>query len=219
MPHLNLFNLKFVKSQTKFEGLLEQLGALKTSVVKEIYLVVTGKILTRVSEIWYSDKVEFSNKLLQTQRSPLLSIAKAYSTASTDALHVLSGCPPLDLKIRTDVAISQHIHCIKNSRDIGDLQSFDFVRARKPWDVVRIEWHAVFGFETESRSGHRVNNSDGLSQRATPFIPSLLTAAIYQRLLGQGSGSSGSPTLTLLCFNALITAEPGKSAVYSLAFH
>ncbi|GBN06412.1 hypothetical protein AVEN_190722-1 [Araneus ventricosus] len=32
------------------------------------------------------------------KRSPLFSITKAYSTTSTDALHVPSGCPPLDLK-------------------------------------------------------------------------------------------------------------------------
>ncbi|GBM57482.1 hypothetical protein AVEN_138353-1 [Araneus ventricosus] len=29
------------------------------------------------------------------QQSPLLSITEAYSTTSTDALHVLTGCPPL----------------------------------------------------------------------------------------------------------------------------
>ncbi|GBL76340.1 hypothetical protein AVEN_234579-1 [Araneus ventricosus] len=74
------------------------------------------------------------------QRSPLLSITKAYSIASTDALHVLSGCPPLDLKVRTDVVTSQHIQCIKNSREIGGLQSFNFEMAGKTWEMVKIGW-------------------------------------------------------------------------------
>ncbi|GBN43162.1 hypothetical protein AVEN_223262-1 [Araneus ventricosus] len=74
------------------------------------------------------------------QRSPPLSITKAHSTISTDALHVLSGCPPLDLKVRTDVITSRHIQLIKNSREIGDLQNFDFEMARDPWEVVKISW-------------------------------------------------------------------------------
>ncbi|GBM98361.1 hypothetical protein AVEN_273386-1 [Araneus ventricosus] len=74
------------------------------------------------------------------QRSPLLSSTKAYITTSTDALDVLSGCPSLDLKVRTDVMTSQHIQLIKNSREIGGLQSFDFEMAREPWEVVKISW-------------------------------------------------------------------------------
>ncbi|GBM71799.1 hypothetical protein AVEN_98406-1 [Araneus ventricosus] len=42
----------------------------------------------------------------EMQRSPLLSITKAYSTTSTDAVHVLSGFPPLDIKVRTDAISS-----------------------------------------------------------------------------------------------------------------
>ncbi|GBL75378.1 hypothetical protein AVEN_194575-1 [Araneus ventricosus] len=63
---------------------------------------------------------------------PPLSITKAYSTTSTDVLHVLSGCPPLDLKVRADVMTSQHIQRINNSREFGGLQSFDFEMAREP---------------------------------------------------------------------------------------
>ncbi|GBL86746.1 hypothetical protein AVEN_95993-2-1, partial [Araneus ventricosus] len=44
----------------------------------------------------------------------------------------LSGCPPLDLKVRTDVVTSQHIQGIKHFHEIGGLQSFDFKMARKP---------------------------------------------------------------------------------------
>ncbi|GBL75255.1 hypothetical protein AVEN_194485-1 [Araneus ventricosus] len=70
------------------------------------------------------------------QRSSRLSITKAYSTTSIDALHVVSGCPPLDLKVRTHVMTSQHIQLIKNSLEIGGLQSFDFEMAREPREVV-----------------------------------------------------------------------------------
>ncbi|GBL80327.1 hypothetical protein AVEN_92243-1 [Araneus ventricosus] len=82
------------------------------------------------------------------QRSPLLSITNAYSTTSTDTLHVLSGFPPLDLKVRIDVVTSQHIQRIKNSREIGGLQSFDFETAREPWEVVKISWSLFDESET-----------------------------------------------------------------------
>ncbi|GBM69093.1 hypothetical protein AVEN_1292-1 [Araneus ventricosus] len=68
----------------------------------------------------------------------MVSITKAYSTASTDALHVISGCPPLDLKIRTEVMYSQQIQCIKNSREIGGLDIPVFEMARNPWEVMKI---------------------------------------------------------------------------------
>ncbi|GBM09869.1 hypothetical protein AVEN_241199-1 [Araneus ventricosus] len=67
-------------------------------------------------------------------------LTKAYSTASTDAFRVLRGCPLFNLKVRTDVVTSQHIQRIKNFREIGGLQSFDFERARKPWEVIKIGW-------------------------------------------------------------------------------
>ncbi|GBL83809.1 hypothetical protein AVEN_132689-1 [Araneus ventricosus] len=140
MPHLNLLQPKICKITEKVRRIARATWGLKPNVVKEIYLVATEKILTYGSEIWYWDKVKFNNKLLQTQRSPLLSITKANSTASTDALYVLSGCPPLDLKVRTNVMTSQHIQRIKNSREIGGLQSFDFEMAIKPWEVVKICW-------------------------------------------------------------------------------
>ncbi|GBL88847.1 hypothetical protein AVEN_158958-1 [Araneus ventricosus] len=132
--------LKICKIIEKVRRIARATWGLKPSVVKEIYLVVLEKILMYGSEIWYSDKVKLNNKLLQMQRPPLLSLTKAYSTTSTDALHVLSGCPPLDLKVRTHVMTSEHIQLIKNSREIGGHQSFDFETAREPWEVVKISW-------------------------------------------------------------------------------
>ncbi|GBM42954.1 hypothetical protein AVEN_140831-1 [Araneus ventricosus] len=140
MPHLNLLQPKICNIIEKVRRIVRATWGLKPSAVKEIYLVVLEKILMYGSEIWYSGKVKLNNILLQMQRSPLLSITKAYSTTSTDALHVLSDCPPLDLKVRTDVVTSQHIQRIKNSREIGGLQSFDFETAREPWEVVKISW-------------------------------------------------------------------------------
>ncbi|GBM28577.1 hypothetical protein AVEN_265026-1 [Araneus ventricosus] len=57
--------------------------------------------------------------------------------------YVLSGCPPLDLEVRTNVLTSQHIQRIKNSREIGGLLNFDFEMARKPWEPRR--WSQLVG--------------------------------------------------------------------------
>ncbi|GBL78663.1 hypothetical protein AVEN_65235-1 [Araneus ventricosus] len=90
-------------------------------------------------------------------RSPLLLITKAYSTASTDALHILSGCPPLDLNIRTDVMTSRHIQHIENSREIDGLQSFDFEMARwaKLVDVSQTFGNVIYtdGSKIQNRVG------------------------------------------------------------------
>ncbi|GBL91875.1 hypothetical protein AVEN_172789-1 [Araneus ventricosus] len=137
MPHLNLLQPKSCKIIEKVQRIACATWGLKPSVVKEIYLVVLEKILMYGREIEYLDKVKLNNKLLHMQRSPLLLITKAYSTTSTGALHILSGCPPLDLKVRTHVMTSQ---LIKNSREIGGLQSFEFEMAREPWEVVKISW-------------------------------------------------------------------------------
>ncbi|GBO04774.1 hypothetical protein AVEN_3184-1 [Araneus ventricosus] len=52
------------------------------------------------------------------KRSPLFSITKAYSTTSTDALHVPSGCPPLDLKNRVGCAF---VHFQENDESSSEL--------------------------------------------------------------------------------------------------
>ncbi|GBM01162.1 hypothetical protein AVEN_27258-1 [Araneus ventricosus] len=136
MSHLNILQSKICKIIEKVPRIARATWDLKPSVVKEIYLVVLEKILMYGSEIWYADKVKLNNKLLQRQRSPLLSITKEYNTTSTDSLNILIGCPPLYLKVRTHVMTSQHIQLIKNSHEIGGLQSFDFEMAREPWEVV-----------------------------------------------------------------------------------
>ncbi|GBL94109.1 hypothetical protein AVEN_185063-1 [Araneus ventricosus] len=82
----------------------------------------------------------------------------AYSSASTDAFRVLNDYPPLHLNVRTDVVISQHIQRIKNSREIGVLQNFDFEMARKPWEVVKIDW-SLFA---ENQAFGNVIYTDGL---------------------------------------------------------
>ncbi|GBN80556.1 hypothetical protein AVEN_241647-1, partial [Araneus ventricosus] len=99
--------------------------------------------------------------------SPLLSITKAYSTSSTDALHVLSGCQPLNLKVRTHVMTSPLVQCIKNSLEIGGHQSFDFEMARQPWEVIKIGLSLFHDCQTFGNfiytNGWKIENRVGFS--------------------------------------------------------
>lgn len=60
------------------------------------------KIVLYGSEIWYRVVVRINTKLLQIQRYPLLSITKYYRTVASESLCALSGCLPLDFKVKEE---------------------------------------------------------------------------------------------------------------------
>ncbi|GIX77330.1 hypothetical protein CDAR_276581 [Caerostris darwini] len=65
----------------------------------------------------------FTNiKLLQLQRSGLISITKCCKTVSTDAIQILAGIPPIDLKLQ----LSKELYNFKNYNGQLTVQNINF---------------------------------------------------------------------------------------------
>jgi ribonuclease HI len=71
---------------------------------KRIYLGVIEPILTYGATAWYDGTVRMDSILASAQRAPLLRICNTFKTVSTEALQILSGILPIDLKIREMIA-------------------------------------------------------------------------------------------------------------------
>ncbi|GBM69908.1 hypothetical protein AVEN_96425-1 [Araneus ventricosus] len=80
-----------------------------------------------------------NTKLLQIQRYPLLSITKAYRTTSNEALQILSGCIPIDLKAQMIVETDFKIRGVELN-DNTHLIDFEIEEKIKPWEISRISW-------------------------------------------------------------------------------
>ncbi|GIX87709.1 putative 115 kDa protein in type-1 retrotransposable element R1DM [Caerostris darwini] len=93
--HLTSINDKINNLQQKFFRLSRATWGLSPQVKKDIFNKVTEKIIAYGHEIWFQNKLKQNIRILQLQRSGLLSITKCYKTVSTDALQVMAGFPPL----------------------------------------------------------------------------------------------------------------------------
>ncbi|GIY64184.1 hypothetical protein CDAR_543631 [Caerostris darwini] len=98
--HLNSIQDKINCLQHKIYRISRATWGLNPRVKKEIHSKVTEKLISYGHEIWYQGKIKQNIKILKLQRSGLLNITKCYKTVSTDALQVLAGIPPLDLKLK-----------------------------------------------------------------------------------------------------------------------
>ncbi|GBM70354.1 Putative protein in type-1 retrotransposable element R1DM [Araneus ventricosus] len=109
MFHHDRIQEKIVRLNEKLRRITRATWGVRPEMVKEIYLTILERIILYGVEIWYLDRVKMNTKLLQIQRYPLLSITKAYRTTSNEALQILSGCIPIDLKaqmiVETDFKI------------------------------------------------------------------------------------------------------------------
>ncbi|GBN24002.1 hypothetical protein AVEN_153269-1 [Araneus ventricosus] len=92
---------------------------------------------------------------------PFIAITKCYITVSNEALQVLSGCVPLDLKIELEIKVAKQIKIIYEG-----FQNFDCEEMMKPWDTISTGW---IYFES-SGAGHeiytdgsKINNQVGAS--------------------------------------------------------
>ncbi|GBO45717.1 hypothetical protein AVEN_159548-1 [Araneus ventricosus] len=78
-------------------------------------------------------------KFLQIQRYPLLSITKAYRTTSNEALQIISGCIPIDLKAQMLLELDSKLRGV-NSCSVFPVLNFEFEEKLIPWEVTRIDW-------------------------------------------------------------------------------
>jgi ribonuclease HI len=67
---------------------------------KRIYLGVIEPVILYGSSAWYDGTVRMEKNLANAQRTPLLKISNAFKTVSTEALQILTGILPIDLRIR-----------------------------------------------------------------------------------------------------------------------
>ncbi|GIX95449.1 uncharacterized protein CDAR_376201 [Caerostris darwini] len=100
----NTINLWVRKSSSKL--ITRATWGLTPKVKKDIFLKVIDRIISYGHEVWYQDKVKLNLKVLQLQRIGLLNVTKCYSSVSTEALQVLAGIPPLDIKLKNDISSS-----------------------------------------------------------------------------------------------------------------
>ncbi|GBM44812.1 hypothetical protein AVEN_139642-1 [Araneus ventricosus] len=141
IPHLNEVLEKVFKLNEKLRRITRATWGLKPQVVKEIYKTVVEKLIQCGSELWYKDIVKINNKLIQIQRQPLLGITKTNRTVSNEAIQVLSGCPPLDLKIRIETDMAKQIRRNKLNKIIDDKISFKYEKRIQPWKTLKIDWN------------------------------------------------------------------------------
>lgn len=106
MPHLTRRQEAASKFQYKLSRVASAMWGLKPSVLKAVYLTVTEKMLLYAAPIWYTGHVKQRQRLASMQRPSLLCITKAYSTVSTDALCVLAGVLPLDLRAASEKSLT-----------------------------------------------------------------------------------------------------------------
>ncbi|GBM59456.1 Putative protein in type-1 retrotransposable element R1DM [Araneus ventricosus] len=98
MVHLQRVQEKIIRINEKLRRIIRATWGLRPEMVKEVYLTILERIILYGVEIWYRNIVKMNMKLLQIQRYALLSITKAYRTTLNEALQILSGCIPIDLK-------------------------------------------------------------------------------------------------------------------------
>ncbi|GBM05189.1 hypothetical protein AVEN_197742-1 [Araneus ventricosus] len=96
----------------------------------------------------------------------LIAITKCYTTVSNEALQVLSGCAPLDLKIELEIEFAKQIKIIKKEEIYEGFQNFDCEELMKPWDTISIGW---IYFESSGADheiytdGSKISNQAGAS--------------------------------------------------------
>ncbi|GBN08431.1 hypothetical protein AVEN_128653-1 [Araneus ventricosus] len=131
--------------------------------VKEVYQAILERIILYGVELWYRNGIKMNMKLLQILRYPPLSITKAYRTTSNEALQVLSGCIPIDLKAQMLCELDLKLRGVSD----GSVSSgIDFELEEKiiPWEVFRINWSLyknMCSFFSVFTDGSRMNGRIG----------------------------------------------------------
>ncbi|GBM49043.1 hypothetical protein AVEN_153555-1 [Araneus ventricosus] len=105
-------------------------------------------------------------KLFQIQREngtlDHTHIAKTYKIVSTFAPNLLTGCPPIGIKIKEGNEIWQQQQDIKNLEKIGISFNFDYATEVSPWKITSIPWRTFnetnYVGINDCRDGSKINN-------------------------------------------------------------
>ncbi|GIX95978.1 putative 115 kDa protein in type-1 retrotransposable element R1DM [Caerostris darwini] len=144
---------KIKKLQHKFFRISRATWRLNPQVKKDIFNKIIERIIAYGHDIWFQNKVRQNIRLLQLQRSGLLSITKCYKTVSTEALQVLAGIPPLDMKLKLskDLFLFKHMgnNLVILNQVLQPLAMDTSTKFIPPWEKYSIKWN----FYTEDLTG------------------------------------------------------------------
>lgn len=145
IPHLDRLKEKVRGFQNKLSRYTKATWGLNNEVLKHIYLRATERLILYAVEIWYRDVVRINTKLLQIQRIAVLPITKCYKTVATDALNVLAGTVPLDIKAKYE---SKLLNAYLKNTDLelnGETYLSNNIEKRHPnsnppWRTTKVPW-------------------------------------------------------------------------------
>lgn len=98
MPYWDCIQERAFKVLNKMNRLSTASWRIKPSIHKTLYSTIVERIVLYAVPVWYNCKVVLAKRLQSLQRSLLLWVTKCYKTVSTDALKVLAGVLPLDVR-------------------------------------------------------------------------------------------------------------------------
>ena len=102
MCHINYVTSKASGFFQKMRRILKEQHAADARTLCVVYKGIYEGLLTYACPVWghRATLTHPRRKLISSQRSALLAVTKAYNTTSNEALQVLSGQWPIDLRIR-----------------------------------------------------------------------------------------------------------------------
>ena len=106
--HLKQVQKKVVKISGRISTLVANTWGLKSEAVETIYKRAVEPMILYAAELWGQalERQWAKAALVKLQRSVLLRICKAYRTVSSDALQIITGIMPMDLKAMMAIKIS-----------------------------------------------------------------------------------------------------------------
>lgn len=124
IPHLNTVLDKVSRFEFKLKSVVRATWGLRPSIVKEIYLRATLRLVLYGVVNWYDDTRRIKDKLSQIQRRSLIGLSKCYRTVATEALQILTGCVPADLVAAAEQKKYMLTHW-RSHQFIGELEISD----------------------------------------------------------------------------------------------
>lgn len=144
-PHIEYISNKAKNRILRLRRLCSRHGGLNSHLIKNLFVSCVEKIVSYGSSIWYKEfKDKRKNKIESIQRGALLLISKAYRSTSTAALQVITGSPPLLLRLRMS-AIKEKLTQLQLACSINGsrFSPLDFTAKCSIYNVHPASWKGI----------------------------------------------------------------------------